>query len=57
VNPVWQVVALTQAELDVISQSDEATAIKPAIATFKAGTATNAQAQRAIGYLLKESIG
>lgn len=56
-NPVWQVVALTQAELDVISQASEAVIIKQAIATFGAGTATNAQIQRALTYLLKQSLG
>lgn len=56
-NPVWEVVALSQAELDAISQASEAVIIKQAISLFKAGTATNAQIQRAIAYLLKQSLG
>lgn len=50
-------VKITQAELDANAQASEATAIRPAIAVFKAGTATNAQIQRAIAYLLKQSLG
>jgi hypothetical protein len=47
-----------KAEQDAARTADttEKTTLKAAIAAFKAGTATNAQVQKAIAYLLKQSI-
>ncbi|MCE9518160.1 MAG: hypothetical protein K8R87_01115 [Verrucomicrobia bacterium] len=54
----WVTPSMSQAELDAVAaaQADatEKAAIKAAISAFKAGTATNAQVQRALAYLLKQ---
>jgi hypothetical protein len=52
----WQKgAALLTAEEEANSDASERTVLRNAIALFKAGTATNAQIQRAIAYLLKKT--
>lgn len=56
VNGTWQKgAALLAVEQDATDDASERTALRNAYATFKAGTATNAQVQRAIAYLLKRA--
>lgn len=47
--------ALIASETEASNDATERTAVKAVYAALKAGTATNAQAQRAIAYLLKRS--
>lgn len=54
-------IPLTQEELDskaaAEADSAEAQLLRTAYQTFKSGTATNAQAQRAIAWLIKQTAG
>lgn len=54
VNGTWRKSdAQAAAEQEEADNAAEAETLKAAIATFRAGTATSAQVQRAIAYLLK----
>jgi hypothetical protein len=56
VGGVWQKgSAMLLAEQEAADDAVERAALKNAYALFKAGTATNAQIQRAIAYLLKKT--
>jgi hypothetical protein len=56
VNGTWQKgAALLAAEQEATEDAAERATLKNAYALFKAGTATNAQIQRAIAYLLKKT--
>lgn len=57
INGTWQKgAALLASEKDESDDVIERSALRSAIATFKAGTATMAQVQRAIAYLLKKTL-
>jgi hypothetical protein len=56
IGGTWQKGAvLLAAEQEATDDAAERQALKNAYALFKAGTATNAQIQRAIAYLLKKT--
>lgn len=57
IEGVWQKgAALLASEKDESDDALERNSLRNAIATFKAGTATMTQVQRAIAYLLKKTL-
>ncbi len=54
VRRTWIIVAKAASEVEQDARLAQLTALATAIATFEAGTATNAQAQRAIAFLLRQ---
>ncbi len=50
----WSLRAKTQAELDAEATAAEKATLKAALALFDARTATNAQVQRAIAWLIRQ---